>query len=78
MKMQSAIVEEFDVVVDCRVGEGEGMKEGRRTEGEAGERRSSSERERPRSVNSRFFKLNFNLFSKYLRLSFVFPCLRIS
>jgi hypothetical protein len=29
-------------------------------------------------VNSRFFKLNFNLFSKYLRLGFVFPCLRIS
>jgi hypothetical protein len=72
MKMRSAIVEEFDVVVDCHVGEGKG----RRTEGEESEERAV--RERPRSVNSRFFKLNFNLFSKYLRLSFVFPCLRIS
>jgi hypothetical protein len=41
-------------------------------------RRERREREGRDRVNSRFFTLNFNLFSKKLKISFVFPCLRIS
>jgi hypothetical protein len=43
-----------------------------------GMRRERREREGRDCVNSHFFKLNFNLFSKKLKISFVFPCLRIS
>jgi hypothetical protein len=73
-EMQSAIVEEFDVMVDWSCGV---MGEGRRNRRGNGAR-AKSKRERPKCVNSCFFKFNFNLFSEKLKQSFVFPCLRIS